>query len=100
MSHKRSSFTHSMTVQLRWVIPGCDRGGTVREEHWIEAACGRSEETSSVFETPGVVSCTLGSTQCSNIRMFITGRKQVEKTRILNVVEREMAEEDPQTTKD
>lgn len=101
MSHMRSSFTHSMTVQLRWVIPGCcDRGGTVRDEDWIEVVCGRSEEPSSVFETLAGASWTLGSTQCSNIRMFIMGKKRVEEAKVLNVIERGTAEEDPQTAKD
>jgi len=32
--------------------------------------------------------------------MFIMGKKWVEKAKVLNVIKRETAEEDPQTTKD
>lgn len=49
----------------------CEGGDTIRDEDWTEDIRERSEGPLFAPESLVVMSWILGSTQCSNIRMFI-----------------------------
>ena len=76
--HRRSSFIHSMTAQLKWVTPDegdCTCGGAnTSDGDRAGGVRGGSGGLVFALESLIVASWTLGSTQCSNIRMFIKAK--------------------------
>ena len=72
--HRKNSFTHSTTAQPTYVMPdGCDCAcgdNMDGDDEVMEGTRGRSDGAVFFLGSPVVESWTLGSTQCSNTRMF------------------------------